>query len=436
MSADLAKGTRLKSLNGIDIVIDKKLGEGGQGYVYKVDYNGMPKALKIYKPDRINDKKAFYENLKNNIAKGSPCETFLWPEDMLKWNGRTFGYIMDLRPPEYIELVDYMNKKKPNVRFESFKVSATAILKLIHAFRLLHARGYSYQDLNDGNFFIHPQTGDVLICDNDNVSQFGRNTGILGTPQYMAPEIVRGEEKPNTETDRFSLAVVIFIILTMSHPLEGIRHLCSILSANNERIIYGIEPIFTMDPTDRRNAPDPQQHKNILRLWPELPDYLQQMFIRQFSKEVMHKPVLRATEQEWLEIFMRFRSDILICNHCDDNNFRHDENAPLCQSCGKPLPVMNHMKITGLNYTLPVTPGNIIYRAQLGSSDIEKETDPVFVVMIHPKDRTQLVLHNRTDREFRAIKPDGSQVMIRPNGAITNLPGTQIQAYDKTITIF
>ena len=30
--------------------------------------------------------------------------------------------------------------------------------------------GYSYQDLNDGNFFINPQSGDVLICDNDNVA--------------------------------------------------------------------------------------------------------------------------------------------------------------------------------------------------------------------------------------------------------------------------
>ena len=28
----------------------------------------------------------------------------------------------------------------------------------------------SYQDLNDGNFFIDPQTGKVLICDNDNVA--------------------------------------------------------------------------------------------------------------------------------------------------------------------------------------------------------------------------------------------------------------------------
>ena len=45
MAKDLPQGTPLKSMLGIDIVIDKKLGEGGQGYVYKIDYAGQPKAL-------------------------------------------------------------------------------------------------------------------------------------------------------------------------------------------------------------------------------------------------------------------------------------------------------------------------------------------------------------------------------------------------------
>lgn len=38
---------------------------------------------------------------------------------------------------------------------------------------MLHRHGYSYQDLNDGNFFINPESGDVLICDNDNVMPQG-----------------------------------------------------------------------------------------------------------------------------------------------------------------------------------------------------------------------------------------------------------------------
>ena len=61
----------------------------------------------------------------------------------------------------------------------------------------------SYQDLNDGNFFIDVSNGDILICDNDNVTPDGmKNAGnIGGKPGYMAPEIVCGKSHPNSLTD-------------------------------------------------------------------------------------------------------------------------------------------------------------------------------------------------------------------------------------------
>ena len=434
MAKDLPKGTRLKSMLGIDIVIDKKLGEGGQGYVYKIDYGGQPKALKIYKPGKMKDPKAFYKNLKNNVSKGAPNASFLWPTDMLKWDGHTFGYIMDLRPSEYVELVDFMNAKK-QVHFESFKAAVTAALEMTAAFRILHSKGYSYQDLSDGNFFINPQTGKILICDNDNVSEYGQNTGILGTPQYMAPEIVRGEAKPSTYTDRFSLAVVIFILITMTHPLEGKRHLCEILTPKNEQIIYGTDPVFILDPTDRRNAPVAGVHTNIGIVWPELPDYVKNMFIKQFSKEIMMAPQRRATESDWQNMLIQLRSDIVRCGSCRGENFTHNEAKPVCSGCGKPLPIQRYLKLSGVNYKMPIVAGNIVYRSQLGSSNIDVAGDPVFVVRVHPRDPRAVVLQNLSGMELRAIKPDSSRVLLKDKGAISNEAGTVIEAFGGSVTI-
>ena len=45
---EFKKGKKLKLTNGDDIVIQKKIGEGGQGAVYAVDYNGKSYALKWY----------------------------------------------------------------------------------------------------------------------------------------------------------------------------------------------------------------------------------------------------------------------------------------------------------------------------------------------------------------------------------------------------
>lgn len=434
MAKELKKGISFTSMLGVKITIDEKLGEGGQGYVYKVQYNGEPKALKIYKPGVFSDPKSFYANLKNNVTKGAPSNHFLWPTDMLKWDGHTFGYIMDLRPPEYVELVDLMNAKKP-IYFSSYKAAVTAALEMSTAFRVLHSQGYSYQDLSDGNFFVNPQTGRILICDNDNVSEYGKNTGILGTPQYMAPEIVRGEAKPSTYTDRFSLAVVIFILLTMTHPLEGRRHLCEILTPKNEQIIYGTDPIFILDPNDRRNAPVAGIHTSIGQVWPELPSYVKDMFITQFSKEIMMAPQRRATESDWQQMLMRLRSDVVWCPYCKSDNLSYDDRSPVCSDCGKPLMIHNHLLISGEKYKIPIANGNIIYRMQIASSNIDVAGKPVILVRTNPKAPSQLVLQNISENELTVIKPNGTRIPLKSKGAVGNEAGTIIDAFGGKITI-
>ena len=90
-------------------------------------------------------------------------------------------------------------------RFDSYEVMISAALNIVESFRLLHSLGFSYQDVNEGSFFINPGDGDVLICDNDNVAPNLVNLGVRGMPRYMAPEVVIDATRPNTQTDRFHL---------------------------------------------------------------------------------------------------------------------------------------------------------------------------------------------------------------------------------------
>lgn len=246
MSEKLKKGMRIKTLYG-EAVVENWIAEGGQGNVYAVEYNGKPKALKWYKPTGIGKQpKAFYENLKDNVQNASPSEEFLWPLDITEWKGEenAFGYIMDLRPDGYYEVSDYM---LTHVRFSSFRTVADASLQIVSAYRMLHNRGYSYQDLNDGNFFIHFRTGKVLICDNDNVAPNGIKTGIVGKPRYMAPEIVTGKKMPDKYSDWYSMSVIIFILFCLNHPLEGERSLTPALTPALQEKLYGTEAMFIMD---------------------------------------------------------------------------------------------------------------------------------------------------------------------------------------------
>ena len=43
----------------------------------------------------------------------------------------------------------------------------------------------------------------------------------MGTWGFMAPEVGRREADPSAMTDRFSLAVLLFYIFMLGHPLKG-----------------------------------------------------------------------------------------------------------------------------------------------------------------------------------------------------------------------
>ena len=165
------------------------LGAGGQGEVYDVECNGKHYALKwYYKHMATKEQKAILENL---IAKGAPDATFLWPQDLIfSKMGESFGYIMPLRPKNYKSIVDMMKRRAE----ASFYTLCRAAYNLTKGYLKLHNKGYSYRDISFGNLFFDPDTGDVLICDNDNVSANGKDdSSVYGTPRFMAPEIVIGK---------------------------------------------------------------------------------------------------------------------------------------------------------------------------------------------------------------------------------------------------
>ena len=270
MNERLENGFLVKTLFGGTVQVGQFLGEGGQGCVYTADYNGQKKALKWYKKSSLGaNPDAFYENIKQNVMRGAPSSEFLWPLDITEWSDGTFGYIMDLRPEGFYEVTDYM---LCHVRFQSYRAIIDAAMSIVSAFRILHNKGYSYQDLNDGNFFINPQNGRVLICDNDNVAPDGVETGIIGKPRYMAPEIVMKKNKPDSLSDRFSMSVILYILFCLNHPLEGERYLVPGLTPALQEKLYGSEPLFMWDPDNEGNRPHPVIHQNSITVWECLPE--------------------------------------------------------------------------------------------------------------------------------------------------------------------
>ena len=407
--SELSIGTAVTLAGGGSAKVKKELGRGGQGIVYLVNVNGEDKALKWYikVPDRN-----FYKNLQDNIRKGAPSPAFLWPEYLTEFQNGSFGYVMKLRPQNYFEFGHFLLAK---VKFKSFEAIFTAAMKICDGFMMLHRFGFSYQDLNDGNFFIDPQSGDVLICDNDNVMPQGEKSGIMGKARYMAPEIVNGGI-PDKYSDRFSLSVILFMLFYLNHPFEGAKvAACPCLTESFEKRFYGSEAIFIYDEKDNTNLPVKGVHQNVIKRWPVLPQILRDTFIKQFSQECLKNPKERIIEQEWKKNLCSLRDQLICCPHCGGETFAEaNQSNCKCINCGKEIDTSLYLAVNSRH--IPLTLGTRVY---LSDEDIHS----AFVT----KDAKGFpLLQNNTSNNWYVDTRGGSVKEVIPKGHMPIIPGLKI----------
>lgn len=417
----LKKGDKIKIQSGGEATILEELGKGGQGIVYKVVFNHKEYALKWY---HLSGKQEFYNNLKRNVEKGTPSPYFLWPLFLTeKDDGGSYGYLMDLRDPVYKDFSDFLLAK---VQFSSVNAMIDAAINICVSFRKLHNAGYSYQDLNDGNFFINPNTGAVLICDNDNVAPEGTNTGILGKCRYMAPEIICKKNLPNAQSDRFSLSVVLFLLFFNNHPLEGaLVASCPCMTEKHEKMFYGTKPLFIYDTENTQNLPVPGIHVNVIRLWKQFPEYVRRVFEEQFGQQALLDANRRITEKEWLEkTLLRMRHELITCPKCGGEIFIDmEKDIQTCPDCGTR---MNRPPIIQMdNYNVAICKDKRIFQYITDKNKIEFNTC-TGVVVESKKTPGLFGLTNKTTDTWILTTKSGKIRSISPNEVVPLLIGNQI----------
>lgn len=425
MHRGFRENQRVFSNSGMNIKVVKFLGSGGQGEVYEVLIDNRRFAMKWYFLQTGTEKQ---KKLINELVKiKKPDERFLWPVSVVEIKGRkSFGYLMPLRPTQFSNIVDLMKRRiEP-----TFDAVITACVQLADSFHRLHEKGLCYRDISFGNFFFHSRTGDVLICDNDNVTSININgSGVLGTPRFMAPEIVKGNIKPNIQSDLFSLSILIFYMLIMHHPLEGKKEKnikCFDLPAMTR--LYGDNPIFIFDPLNSSNRPVAGYHDNAIVFWPIYTEKIKSLFKQTFV-EGAHFPNKRVTEAVWRDTLINLKNSIMICD-CGMENFYDvyklkNKIKNKCWSCGKVLVPTSRIRIN--NEIIVLNMNTKLYGHHLMENEKFRFKKILAEVVPHPKLRDRMGLKNLSKMPWKVKTSNGNHYIIEFGKSFTIENGTLIE---------
>ncbi|MFM9915859.1 MAG: protein kinase domain-containing protein [Rhizobacter sp.] len=384
--------------------VDDLIGEGGQGEVYRVTLDARPYALKWYHPIALRVDRGLRQRLLVALERGAPTSEFLWPFELVTLpDGSGLGYLMRLRTESHLKIQSVLAEE---VR-PSFRVLATVCCRLTEALLALHGKGLVYQDLNAGNLFFDRHTGQIEICDNDNVDIDGAPSVMGGVWEFQAPEVVLRQSGPSRATDLHSLAVMLFRILHIGHPLVGRCELDhhNLTDQTVLRRLYGSGARFVFDPSDASNRPLPERHGPVLGHWAIYPQALRDLFTRAFTDGLFDPLHGRVQESEWRKVLRQLHDSVLTCGACGAQNFHDPQRLAAKQ---------RHFACWGCGAALSTSPPRIGLRRPSARS----QDAPLHVVVLDAGARLQ---SHHLDEPTAGHPTTEAQIVVEPTLGLVNL---------------
>jgi serine/threonine protein kinase len=305
---------------------------------------------------------------------------------------------------------------------------------LSDALHALHSKGFCYKDISLGNLFLDPASGRILICDNDNVDINGAaGRGVAGTPGFMAPEVLLGQARPGTSSDLFSLAVLIFRLLTRHDPYKGRMELqIRCLDEPARRLLYGEDPVFLFDPDDDRNRPDPLAHPAPLVTWPIYPPLLKNL-LEQSLGPGARQPLRRALTGQWKQAIAATLDSGGRCPSCSQEVFLPAGVERRCWACGQAVPPWPRL-LTG-HAVVMAQLGNELHAHHFDPLLSESLDRPLARVESHPRNHTLLGLKNLSTDSWSAVLESGETLPVAAGQCCNLSPVRCIQTSHGTVAL-
>lgn len=308
--------------HGTVLELGRRLGKGGQGEVRRVvNHPGLAVKLVTGRPARgFDDVRRLPLS---NVAIAAPTALLQQRDGYVMRLADDMASLTTLVPPEFgtkhdLEWYSTGGGLRRRLRVAA---KASAILARLHGLALV------YVDLNPGNVMVseRPDHDEVMLIDADNLDLVSDVMSGLGTPRFFAPERWRGISGPTTLSDAYSLAVLIFALLTMKYPFDG--HRTDQLEGDEaiEATDRGELPFVDHPDDDSNRALGGVPRRYVLS--PVLRSLAQRSFV-----EGVRQPASRPSVAEWRDALWRAESHVIDClgPRCRWSFYRDLDACPLC----------------------------------------------------------------------------------------------------------
>ena len=201
--------------------LTRKLGEGGMGVVYEAEDERLGRRVAIKRLRALDSDPSLKERLwqEARVAAAMTHPNICQVYELGEERGELF-VVMELLAGE--TLADRIGRG-PLALGDALQTS----LGILAALEAMHARGIVHRDLKPSNVFLTPHGVKLLDfglarAESREASSALTTSGkIMGTPRYMAPEML-GDEPLGPATDIFALGAILFEMLT-GRPAFGGR---------------------------------------------------------------------------------------------------------------------------------------------------------------------------------------------------------------------
>ncbi len=399
-------------------------------------------------------------------------ELFCWPEKVVKWEGKT-GIVVPAYAKHFFFQYDQKLKGKekqgrwflsaklfrsmPREEKGDFLSYLKIAMKLARAVRRMHAAGLAHSDLSYKNVLIDPRGGNACIIDVDGLVVPGKYApDVIGTPDFIAPEVLcdkTGKVLPSQYTDKYALAVLIYMYLLHRHPLRGGRFFGPDVD-NEEEMLLGSQPLYIEHPTDRSNRNMKREYGNeleICRPWVDLDNFSAARIAGPFLAPLFEKAFIQGLKEaskrppadEWERAVIKTTDRLQPCSNpnCSAKWYVYDgARHPRCPFCGTEykglLPKLEfysclsgHPDFKPENYQLMVYNGQGLYRWHVTKrvfpneklSSTDKERQGYFQLY-----NGRWILVNERMTSLYERMSDGSKVQKKPGEYIELTDGKVI----------